>query len=70
MNEFGVRMHSLVSSHENWIVVGSLRNLILKHIVTAEQNIWIFQYHKNRTERKKLASWGFNNIPAIAEIMK
>ena len=45
--------HSLVPSHENWIVVGSLRNLILTLIVTAEQSIWIIQYRvKNCTEKK------------------
>ena len=48
LNEFGVRMHnyhSLVPSHEKRIVVGSLRNLYLTLILTAEQNIWSFQYH-------------------------
>ena len=45
--------HSLVPSHENWNVVGSLRNLILTLIVTAEKNIWIIQYYaKNFTEKK------------------
>ena len=45
--------HSLISSHENWIVVGSWRNLNLTLTLTAEQNIWIFQYlDKNCTEQK------------------
>ena len=44
--------HWLVPSHENSIVDGSFRNLILTLIVTAEQNIWIIQYHaKNFFEK-------------------
>ena len=62
--------HSLVPSHENQIVVGSWRNLIPTLIVTAEQNIWIIQYHTKNFTENKLTSLGFNNIPAIAEILK
>ena len=46
LNELGVRMHnyhSLVPSNEKRIVVNSLRNLNLALILTAEQNMWIFQ---------------------------
>ena len=53
----GVRMHnyhSLTSSHENWIVVGSLRNLNLTLIFTAEQNIKLFsRYSDNKHTRLK-----------------
>ena len=48
-----INYHSLVPSHEICIVVDNLRNLILTLIVTAEQNIWTFQYHdKNCTEKE------------------
>ena len=60
--------HTLVPSHEKRIVVGSLRNFILTLILTAEVNIWIVQYHDKNFTEKKLKSWDFNNIPAIAEI--
>ena len=44
--------HSLDPSHEKRIVVGILININLSLILTAEQNIWIFQYHgKNFTEK-------------------
>ena len=52
--------HSLVPSHEK---------LIFTLTVTAEQNIWMFQYRDENFTEKKLTSWCFNNIPAIAKIL-
>ena len=40
--------HSVVPSHEKRIVVGSLRNLNLTLMFTAEQKIWTFQYHDKK----------------------
>ena len=60
LNDVSVRMHnyhSLIPPLERWIVVDSLKTLILTILVTAEQNIWFFQYReKNFSEQKNLLS--------------